>query len=124
MVDTARFAMKSSTGAHDAPALVDLQMPPPTLPANMLFVFEGRSASRRTASAVGSGRARAPRRERIIRATTAREAVKPDRYEATWGVTVQRGGLGPPRTTGDTVSAVSLGGRTVNFQPAASGCRS
>src|SRR5438094_5783231 len=48
MVDTARFAMKSSTGAHDAPALVDLKMPPPTLPANMLFVFEGSITSART----------------------------------------------------------------------------
>src|SRR5207248_2403434 len=48
MVDTARFAMKSSTGAHDAPALVDLKMPPPTLPANMLFVFDGSITTART----------------------------------------------------------------------------
>ena len=34
--DTARFAMKSSTGSHDPPVLVVLKMPPPTLPANIV----------------------------------------------------------------------------------------
>src|SRR5205814_4348081 len=45
--ETDRTAMKSSTGAHDAPALVVRQMPPLTLPAKISFGFAGLIASAR-----------------------------------------------------------------------------
>src|SRR5258705_3737443 len=48
IVDTARLAMKSSTGAHVAPPVVVVKMPPPTLPANMVFVLTGSITSDRT----------------------------------------------------------------------------
>ena len=41
MLDTDKTAMKSSTAAHEAPPLVVFQMPPPTLPANMMSAFVG-----------------------------------------------------------------------------------
>src|SRR5215472_13024159 len=37
MQDTARFAIKSSTGVHEAPPLSVLHTPPPTLPAHMVL---------------------------------------------------------------------------------------
>ena len=40
--------MKSSTGAHDAPPLVVLKIPPPTLPANIVVVVVGWITSDRT----------------------------------------------------------------------------
>src|SRR5882672_2652691 len=47
IADTDRTAMKSSTGAHDAPPLVVFQMPPPTLPANIVSGLVGLIASER-----------------------------------------------------------------------------
>src|SRR5256885_16784221 len=40
--------MKSSTGAHAAPAFVDLKMPPPTLPMNITLGFAGSMTIDRT----------------------------------------------------------------------------
>ena len=48
IVETARFAMKSSTGAHEAPPSVVLKIPPPTLPANITFGVVGSMTSDRT----------------------------------------------------------------------------
>ncbi len=47
MDDTERTAMKSSTGAHDAPASDERQMPPPTLPAKISSGSTGLIASER-----------------------------------------------------------------------------
>src|SRR6185503_7274048 len=48
MVDTARFAMKSSTAAQVPPPLVVLKMPPPTLPTNITCVLVGSMTIERT----------------------------------------------------------------------------
>ena len=45
IVVTARLAIKSLTGVHPAPLLVERQMPPPTLPTH---IFCGLSGSMRT----------------------------------------------------------------------------
>src|SRR5882672_8743540 len=47
IADTDRTAMKSSIGAHDAPPLVVFQIPPPTLPANIVSGLVGLIASER-----------------------------------------------------------------------------
>ena len=45
---TARLVMKSLTGDQLAPPLVVFQMPPPTLPANIVFASLGWMAIERT----------------------------------------------------------------------------
>ena len=41
IVETARFAIKSLTGDHDAPPFVVRQIPPETLPTHILFGLVG-----------------------------------------------------------------------------------
>src|SRR5712691_761081 len=82
-------------------------------------------ASRQTHSAIADRRTTSTQRLAFIRVRSLASTEHLRRRDySTWNVTVNRGGFGPPRMTGVTVSGVSPARRTLNFQPLVSGLRS